>query len=97
MSRTCGRFSDGAMSARVVGSATCPSAMSARVVGSATAAPGCVVGDSQGSRRRGRGANTPPVKEMPESRGSLYVSVSDSDDGFDDLPDVDGWGFGFGT
>jgi hypothetical protein len=26
-----------------------------------------------------------------------YVSVSDSDDGFDDFPDVDRWGFGFGT
>ena len=33
----------------------------------------------------------------PEPPYDTYVSVSDSDDGFDDFPDVDGWGFGFGT
>jgi hypothetical protein len=37
----------------------------------------------------------PPVQKCSEFRGSsTYVSVSDSDDGFDDFPDVDGWGFG---
>jgi hypothetical protein len=40
-----------------------------------------------------------PRQEMPnlEDLYDTYVSVSDSDDGFDDFPDVDGWGFGFGT
>jgi hypothetical protein len=33
----------------------------------------------------------------PEPPYDTYVSVSDSNDGFDDFPDVDGWGFGFGT
>jgi hypothetical protein len=33
----------------------------------------------------------------PEPPSDTYVSVSDSDDAFDDFPDVDGWGFGFGT
>jgi hypothetical protein len=33
----------------------------------------------------------------PEPPYDTYVSGSDSDDGFDDFPDVDGWSFGFGT
>jgi hypothetical protein len=58
-----------------------------------------VVGDSQRRRWRGCGA-APPRHEMPNLEDPLedtYVSVSDSDDGFDDFPDVYGWGFGFGT
>jgi hypothetical protein len=55
----------------------------------------------------GTGSLEHPVQEMPNFRGSFicrpeppydtYLSGSDSDDGFDDFPDVDGWSFGFGT
>jgi hypothetical protein len=48
---------------------------------------GCVVGDSQRSRRRGVRCSTPVRQALPNFRGSF----------FDDFPDVDGWGFGFGT
>jgi hypothetical protein len=33
----------------------------------------------------------------PRNKSAGRRVVRDSDDGFDDFPDVDGWGFGFGT
>ena len=51
----------------------------------------CEVGDSHGRRRRGLRCSEPPRQEMPN------LEDLDSDDSFDDFPDVDGWGFGFGT
>jgi hypothetical protein len=47
----------------------------------------------------GHGGRPVPADALHALAGHLppydtYVSVSDSDDGFDDFLDVDGWGFG---